>query len=75
MKTTAFKRIFSLFCLITVIALFLPCAGAEEAPAFPHPYGVFLGITENLVKVRLYRAKIVLRKELSDLCSRQTHFH
>ena len=34
-----------------------------------------LGITENLVKVRLYRAKIALRKELSDLCSRQTHFH
>ena len=34
-----------------------------------------LGITENLVKVRLYRAKIALRKELSDLCSRQTRFH
>ena len=33
------------------------------------------GITENLVKVRLYRAKKALRKELSDLCSRQTHFH
>jgi len=34
-----------------------------------------LGVTENLVKVRLYRAKIALRKELSDLCSRQTRFH
>ena len=33
------------------------------------------GVTENLVKVRLYRAKMALRKELSDLCSRQTHFH
>jgi RNA polymerase sigma-70 factor (ECF subfamily) len=30
--------------------------------------------TENLVKVRLYRAKKALRKELSDLCSRQTRF-
>ena len=35
----------------------------------------YLGITENLVKVRLHRAKKALRKELSDLCSRQTHFH
>ena len=35
----------------------------------------FLGITETLVKVRLYRAKKALRKELSDLCSRQTRFH
>ena len=34
-----------------------------------------LGITETLVKVRLYRAKKALRKELSDLCSRQTRFH
>ena len=33
------------------------------------------GVTENLVKVRLYRAKMALRKELSDLCSRQTRFH
>ncbi|MBR1586767.1 MAG: RNA polymerase sigma factor [Kiritimatiellae bacterium] len=32
------------------------------------------GVTENLVKVRLYRAKMALRKELSDLCSRQTRF-
>ena len=34
-----------------------------------------LGVTETLVKVRLYRAKKALRKELSDLCSRQTRFH
>ena len=33
------------------------------------------GVTENLIKVRLYRAKMALRKELSDLCSRQTRFH
>ena len=33
------------------------------------------GVTENLVKVRIYRAKMALRKELSDLCSRQTRFH
>ena len=33
-----------------------------------------LGIAETLVKVRLYRAKKALRKELSDLCSRQTRF-
>ena len=32
------------------------------------------GAAENLVKVRLYRAKKALRKELSDLCSRQTRF-
>ena len=59
MKTTAFKRILSLFCLITVIALFLPCAGAEEAPAFPHPYGVFLGITENLAQFKDYETVVI----------------
>ena len=59
MKTTAFKRILSLFCLITVIMTALPCAGAEEASAFPHPYGVFLGITENLAQFKDYETVVI----------------
>ena len=59
MKTTAFKRILSLFCLITMIMTALPCAGAEEASAFPHPYGVFLGITENLAQFKDYETVVI----------------
>lgn len=59
MKTTAFKRILSLFCLITVSMTALPCAGAEEATAFPHPYGVFLGITENLAQFKDYETVVI----------------
>ena len=59
MKTTAAKRIRPLFCLIAAIMLFLPCAGADEASAFPHPYGVFLGITEDLEQFRDYETVVI----------------
>ena len=59
MKTTAFKRIRTLFCLILAIALFLPCAGAEEASAFLHPYGVFLGINDNLAQFKDYEIVVI----------------
>ena len=50
MKNTSIKKICTLFCLITMIALFIPCAGMGEASAFAYPYGVFLGITDNLAR-------------------------
>ena len=59
MKTTAFKRIRTLFCLILAIALFLPCAGAEEASAFLYPYGVFLGINDNLAQFKDYEIVVI----------------
>ena len=59
MKNTSAKRIRFLFCLMTAIMLFLSCAGAEEASAFPHPYGVFLGITENLDQFRNYETVVI----------------
>ena len=59
MKTTAFKRIRTLFCLILATALFLPCAGAEEASAFLYPYGVFLGINDNLAQFKDYEIVVI----------------
>ena len=59
MKTTAFKRIRALFCVILALALFLPCAGAEEASAFLHPYGVFLGINDNLAQFKDYEIVVI----------------
>ena len=59
MKATTFKRIRTLFCMILVIALALPCAVAEEAPAFPKPYGVFLGINDNLAQFKDYETVVI----------------
>ena len=59
MKTTVYKRICPLICLILAMALFLPCAEAEEASSFPYPYGVFLGINDNLAQFRDYETVVI----------------
>jgi len=59
MKTTVYKRICTLICLILAMALFLPCAGAEEASSFRYPYGVFLGINDNLAQFRDYETVVI----------------
>lgn len=59
MKKTAYKRIRILFCLVTAIALSLPCAGAEKASAFAYPYGVFLGINDNLAQFGDYEIVVI----------------
>ena len=59
MKTTVYKRICTLICLILAMALFLPCAEAEEASSFPYPYGVFLGINDNLAQFRDYETVVI----------------
>lgn len=59
MKNTAYIRIRFIACLITAIALLLSCAGADEASAFLHPYGVFLGITEDLARFADYETVVI----------------
>ena len=59
MKNTSIKKICTLFCLITMIALFIPCAGMGEASAFAYPYGVFLGITDNLAQFGDYEIVVI----------------
>ena len=59
MKNTSIKKICTLCCLITMIALFIPCAGMGEASAFAYPYGVFLGITDNLAQFGDYEIVVI----------------
>ena len=42
-----------------MIALFIPCAGMGEASAFAYPYGVFLGITDNLAQFGDYEIVVI----------------
>ena len=59
MRHFSFRQFVSLLCVLLLAALAIPCAGAEEAPAFPHPYGVFLSITENLEQFADYETVVV----------------
>ena len=56
---TVFKRIRILICLIMAVALALSCAGAEVTSAFPYPYGVFLGVNDNLAQFGDYGIVVI----------------
>ena len=57
MKNLILKRFVSLLCLAVLAALQVCGAGAE--PAFAHPYGVFLSITENLEQFADYETVVI----------------
>ena len=57
MKNLILKRFVSLLCLAVLAAL--PLCGAGAEPAFAHPYGVFLSITENLEQFADYETVVI----------------
>ena len=59
MKNIIFPRIFLFLCAFILAVLPACCAGAETAPAFAHPYGVFLSITSNLEQFADYETVVV----------------
>ena len=59
MKNIIFTRIFLFLCAFILAVLPACCAGAETAPAFAHPYGVFLSITSNLEQFADYETVVV----------------
>ena len=59
MRNTTFKRIRTLFCLALAAMCVLGSTGAGQAEAFPHPYGVFLSVTENIAQFKDYETVVI----------------